>query len=35
MQRIREFGFSEWAYDDRIYNDPWVQDPQSLPAFSA
>ena len=26
MKRIEDEGFSEWAYDDRIYSDPWVQD---------
>jgi len=26
MQQIKEKGFSQWAYDDRIYKDPWVQD---------
>lgn len=26
MEKIGKEGFSEWAYDDRIYQDPWVQD---------
>jgi hypothetical protein len=26
LEEIREEGFSEWAYDDRLYMDPWVQN---------
>ena len=26
LERIRDEGFSEWAYDDRIYESPRVQD---------
>ena len=26
LERINREGFSEWAYDDRIYESPWVQD---------
>ena len=26
LERIRGEGFSEWAYDDRIYESPRVQD---------
>ena len=26
MERIEEAGFSEWAYDDRIYEDPCVRN---------
>ena len=26
LERIRTEGFSEWAYDDRIYQSPRVQD---------
>ena len=26
LELIKDRGFSEWAYDDRIYESPWVQD---------
>lgn len=26
LERIKDRRFSEWAYDDRIYESPWAQE---------